>query len=128
MYALLMVFFIILAFLLAGIILIQQGKGDMGLGSLSGSQMLFGASGEQNFFEKATWLMAAIFIFGSLGLAILKSKEEKSTRLKGYTVTKQKPAQTNAVEKTSEPAQAEAATESSTPEEPTDTPSSNQTP
>ena len=90
-----MVFFIILSFLLAGIILLQQGKGDMGLGSLSGSQMLFGASGEQNFFEKATWIMAAIFIFGSLGLAILKSKEEKASRLKGYTVTKSLPNQTS---------------------------------
>jgi preprotein translocase subunit SecG len=85
MYTLLMVLFIILCFFLALFILIQQGKGDLGLGSMGGGQMLFGGSGGQGFFEKATWIMGAIFIFGSLGLAILKSKEHRASALEGYT-------------------------------------------
>ncbi len=46
MFTFLMVLFVILSALLAIIILIQPGKGDMGLGSIgSGSQILFGGSG-----------------------------------------------------------------------------------
>jgi len=83
MTTLLTILFVILCFFFAIIILIQQGKGDMGLGSMAGGQMLFGGSGGQNFFERATWIMGALFIFGSLGLAILKSKEVRSSRLQG---------------------------------------------
>ncbi len=78
-----MTLFIILCFFLSIFILIQQGKGDLGLGSMSGSQMLFGGSGGQDFFEKATWIMGAVFMFGALGLAILKSKEVHSSILDG---------------------------------------------
>jgi len=85
MYALLMVLFIILCFFLAFAVLIQQGKGDLGIGSL-GSQMLFGGSGGQTIFEKATWIMGALFIFGALGLAILKSKEHRASILEGATM------------------------------------------
>jgi preprotein translocase subunit SecG len=83
MYAFLMTLFIILCFFLSIFVLIQQGKGDLGLGSMSGSQMLFGGSGGQDFFEKATWIMGAIFMLGALGLAILKSKEVHSSILDG---------------------------------------------
>ena len=85
MITLLTILFVILCFCLATIILLQQGKGDMGLGSMAGGQMLFGGSGGQTFFERATWIMGAIFVFGSLGLAILKSKEVRSSRLQGTT-------------------------------------------
>jgi len=58
------------------LILMQKGKGGMGLGSLGGSnQMLFGSSGGQDLFQKATWILGAILIFGSLGLAIWKAKQ-----------------------------------------------------
>lgn len=78
----LMILFVFLCFLLALAILMQQGKGDMGLGGLGGgSQLLFGGSGGQEFFEKITWIMGALFIAGSLGLALLKSHELESTRL-----------------------------------------------
>jgi preprotein translocase subunit SecG len=78
----LMIIFVFLCFLLALAILMQQGKGDMGLGGLGGgSQMLFGGSGGQEFFEKITWIMGALFIAGSLGLALIKSRELESTRL-----------------------------------------------
>lgn len=88
----LMVFFVILCLFLVLFILIQQGKGDMGLGSLGGSsQLLFGGSGGQSFFEKATWLMGAIFILGALGISIIKSKEYGLSKLKDVTIQRQAP-------------------------------------
>jgi protein translocase, SecG subunit len=61
--------------LLVLFILIQKGKGDMGLGALGGgAQTLFGGSGGQDLFQKITWVLAAIFMAGSLGLSVLKSK------------------------------------------------------
>jgi len=80
-----MFLFVLLSVFLVLFILIQQGKGDMGLGSLGrGGQMLFGGSGGQDFFEKATWIMGAIFMMGALGITILKTKEAETSRLAGY--------------------------------------------
>jgi preprotein translocase subunit SecG len=82
MVTLLMTLFVILCFLLILIVLLQQGKGDMGLGGLGGgSQMLFGGSGGQEFFEKITWTMITLFILGALGLTILKNKTTLTTRV-----------------------------------------------
>ena len=82
----LIVLFVILSLFLALFILIQQGKGDMGLGGLGGGgQMLFGGSGGQSFFEKLTWVMGAIFVFGGLGLSILKTKEVSKSRITNFT-------------------------------------------
>lgn len=62
--------------LLILIILLQKSKGSMGIGALGGgTQMLFGGSGGQDLFQKITWTMGAIFMGGSLVLAILKSHE-----------------------------------------------------
>jgi preprotein translocase subunit SecG len=84
------VLFVILCFFLVIAILIQQGKGDMGLGGLGGGgQMLFGGSGGQDFFEKLTWIMGAIFVIGALGLTILKTKEVTKSRLTNITKTQQ---------------------------------------
>lgn len=92
MYALLMGLFIFLCIVLACFILIQQGKGDMGMGSLGGSsQMLFGGSGGQDFFERATWIMGLLFVFGALGLSVLNSHAIKSSQLQGFSVKKQQP-------------------------------------
>ena len=86
MYTFLMVLFVILSILLAVVILIQPGKGDMGLGSIgSGSQVLFGGSGGRSFFEKVTWVMAALFILGALGLSLIKSREKQYSSLSGFT-------------------------------------------
>ncbi|NIA31825.1 MAG: preprotein translocase subunit SecG [Actinobacteria bacterium] len=77
--------FVFLSLLLVLFILIQQGKGDMGLGSLGrGSQTLFGGSGGQDFFEKTTWIMGTLFMFGALGITILKTKVAQQSRLSGY--------------------------------------------
>jgi protein translocase SecG subunit len=79
-----------MCFFLAIFILIQQGKSDMGLtGALgSSSQMLFGGSGGQTFFEKATWAMGIVFILGSLGLSIAKSKITNESELSEYAAPK----------------------------------------
>jgi protein translocase SecG subunit len=48
----------------------------MGLGNLGGgTQLLFGGSGGQDLFQKMTWILGAIFMFGSLGLAIMKTRQ-----------------------------------------------------
>jgi protein translocase SecG subunit len=80
-----MFLFVVLAFFLVLFILIQQGKGDMGLGSLSkGSQLLFGGAGGQEFFEKVTWIMGALFLAGALFLTIMKTKVTEQSRLATY--------------------------------------------
>jgi len=81
--------FVFLAIVLALFVLIQQGKGDMGLGSLgSSTQTLFGGSGGQTFFEKTTWTLGVIFMTGALGLTMLKMKQLDTSRI---TVQKNAP-------------------------------------
>ena len=75
--------FTLLCIFLIFIILVQKGKGSLGIGNLGGgSQTLFGSSGGQDVFQKVTWVLGAILIFGSLGLAILKSKRYSSRESK----------------------------------------------
>ncbi len=51
----------------------------MGLGGLGGgAQMLFGGSGGQDLFQKVTWVMVALFMFGSLVLSLMKSSGNKT--------------------------------------------------
>jgi protein translocase SecG subunit len=85
MFTFLLVLFTILSVLLAFIILIQPGKGDMGLGSIgTGTQVLFGGSGGRSFFEKVTWTMVAIFLLGALGLSFIKSNETQASRFADF--------------------------------------------
>lgn len=66
--------------LLILLVLIQKGKGSMGLGSMGGgSQMLFGGSGGQDLFQKMTWILGAIIIAGSLGLSWLKMQQQQNS-------------------------------------------------
>lgn len=75
LFGFLLTLFIINCFFLILIILIQQGKSSMGLGSLGGgTQMLFGGSGGQDIFQKTTWVLGAIFMLGSFALALHKSQ------------------------------------------------------
>ena len=56
-------------------ILIQRGKGNMGLGNVGGNnQMLFGSSG-QDIFQKITWIFCAVLLIGSFTLSILRAKQ-----------------------------------------------------
>ena len=86
MIALIMPLFILLSALLVLVILIQPGKGDMGLGSLGkGGQQFFGGSGGQDFFEKATWVMGGLFIVGALALTYIRAGSHTS-RVAKYRV------------------------------------------
>lgn len=67
--------------LLVLIILIQRGKGSMGIGNLGGgAQMLFGGSGGQDIFQKITWCLGVIFVAGSLGLSMIKTNNYQTSR------------------------------------------------
>lgn len=67
--------FVILSFSLILLIMLQKGKGSLGLGTMGGgNQMLFGGSGGQDFFQKTTWVLLTLLMAGSLGLALMKSR------------------------------------------------------
>lgn len=75
MYGLFITLFVMLCFLLMLMIIIQKSKGSLGLGNVGGGmQMLFGGSGGQTLFQKVTWILGALFMASSLGLALYKSK------------------------------------------------------
>lgn len=82
LYGLLNTFFVILCFLIVLIILLQKSKGSLGIiGSAgSGAQMLFGGTGGQDIFQKITWVFVALFLGGSLTLAIIKNKSVYESR------------------------------------------------
>lgn len=95
LYGILIALFIILCLLLIFIILLQKGKSSIGLGSLGGgSQLLFGGSGGQDVLQKATWIMGALFMSGSLFLALLKKPTVSQVleRLQAQEIAAQKAA------------------------------------
>ena len=79
--------FVLLAFILAFFILLQKGKSSLGLGGMGGgSQMLFGGSGGQEIFQKITWVLLALFMFGSLSISIMKSRKHASRSVSSYNM------------------------------------------
>ncbi len=67
--------FVVLSFSLILLIMLQKGKGSLGLGTMGGgAQMLFGGSGGQDLFQKATWVLLAFLMVGSLTLSLMKSR------------------------------------------------------
>jgi preprotein translocase subunit SecG len=71
------VFFVILCVLLVIIILLQSDK-SAGMGILGGSsQSAFGSS-TADIITKITSVMIALFMIGSLGLAMLESRRDTS--------------------------------------------------
>jgi preprotein translocase subunit SecG len=88
-YELLVSLFVFVCIFLMLIILIQKSKGSIGMGGLGGgSQMLFGGSGGQDMFQKLTWALGAVFMFGSLLLALMRASET-SRYLNTSAVTQQ---------------------------------------
>jgi len=66
----------IIAILIIGFVLIQQGKGaeagaSFGAGA---SQTVFGSSGSWNFFSKITAVLATLFFVTSVTLAVYAKK------------------------------------------------------
>ena len=76
-YKLLIILFVLLCLSMLFLILLQKGKSSMGLGGMGGgTQLLFGGSGGQDLFQKATWVMGALFMGGSIVLAMMKRPTE----------------------------------------------------
>ena len=102
LFGFLVVLFTFSCILMIMMILIQQGKGNMGLGSMGGgTQMLFGGSGGQDIFQKITWVLGAIFMIGSLVLALMKTQETKTRFIGKASVAQQQvPTKSQAPQKT----------------------------
>lgn len=82
LYSILVGLFVFVCLFLVLIVLIQPGKGNMGLGSIGGgNQMLFGGSGGQDIFQKTTWILGSIFMGGSLLLSITRATNVGRLRL-----------------------------------------------
>lgn len=74
LYGLLLTLFVIIGPLIVLIVLTQQSKSSLGLGAMGGqTQMLFGGSGGQNIFQKATWILGITFMILSGCLSVMKS-------------------------------------------------------
>ena len=68
------------------IVLLQRGKGaDMGAAFGGSSQTVFGSSGATSFLHKLTAAAAIIFMFTSLGLALLSSRGARTSIMEGVS-------------------------------------------
>lgn len=76
-----LVFHVIVALAVIGLVLLQHGKGaDMGSGFGGGSSgSLFGASGSANFLSRATAVLATVFFLTSLALAYLATHKPRAS-------------------------------------------------
>ena len=74
---------IVVAILLVGLILLQQGKGATAGASFGGgaSETVFGARGSANFLSRTTAVFATIFLFNSLFLGYLFSSQNKDSSI-----------------------------------------------
>ena len=74
---LILIFHVLAALCIVGLILMQQGKGaDMGASFGSGaSQTLFGAGGSGNALTRATAILATLLFCTSLGLAYVAKQK-----------------------------------------------------
>lgn len=73
MESILLVVHVIVALVIVGLIMLQQGKGaEMGASfGGGGSQTVFGAAGSGNFFSRMTAILVAVFFATSFVLAVL---------------------------------------------------------
>lgn len=73
MESILLVVHVIVALVIVGLIMLQQGKGaEMGASfGGGGSQTVFGAAGSGNFFSRMTAILVAVFFATSFVLAML---------------------------------------------------------
>ena len=88
---LIVVIHVIVAIVIVGLVLLQQGKGaDAGASFGAGaSQTVFGASGSGNFLVKATTVAAIIFFITSLSLAIFARNQRGVDSTTGLPVLSQ---------------------------------------
>ena len=74
---LILIFHVLAALGIIGLVLLQHGKGaDVGAAFGSGaSGSIFGASGSANFLSRATAILALVFFLTSLGLTYFSSRK-----------------------------------------------------
>lgn len=83
----LIVVHVIICVALIGIILLQPGKGDMGIGFGSSSQSIFGSKGAGNFLTKVTTVCAVVFILTSFMITKVRTMRAESSVIQpGTTV------------------------------------------
>lgn len=79
------------------IVLLQKGKGaDMGAAFGGSSQAVFGSSGATPFLLKVTTVIAALFMFTSLGLTFISGRTGPSSIMQGVNKTHVPAARTSA--------------------------------
>lgn len=78
MYQVLIVFHVLVALAIIGLVLLQQGRGaDAGAGFGGGaSNTVFGARGTASFLSRTTAIMAALFFTTSILLAYLGARQD----------------------------------------------------
>ena len=83
MFELLIVFHIVSAIIIIGLILLQQGKGaQTGAAFGSGaSTTVFGSQGSGNFLSRSTAILVAFFFVVNLGLAYLSNKGTRKAKI-----------------------------------------------
>ncbi len=106
LYEILIVVYLIVALLLIGLVLIQQGKGaDMGASFGAGaSATVFGSSGSGNFLTKSTSVLAIAFFVISLVLGNLTANRVKATDEWNNLAAPTAAEQSNTSEASAEPA------------------------
>ncbi len=89
---------VVVCIALVMIVLLQKGKGaSMGAAFGGSSQTVFGSTGATSFLSKITVAAAVIFMFTSLGLALMMGRGASSSLMKGLNVpTATQPAETPA--------------------------------
>jgi len=85
---LILVFYVLLAAAMVGLILIQQGKGaDVGASFGAGaSQTVFGSVGAGNVLTRSTAILATLFFVASIGLAVMAKHKAEAAREGGIPV------------------------------------------
>ena len=96
---------VVVAVVIVGLVLLQQGKGaDAGASFGAGaSQTVFGASGSGNFLVKATTVAATIFFVTSLSLAIFARNQSGVGTTVGLPVVNQEILEETTTEQTDVP-------------------------
>jgi len=89
---------VVVCIALVMIVLLQKGKGaSMGAAFGGSSQTVFGSSGATSFLSRITVATAVIFMFTSLGLALLMGRGASSSLMKGLNIpTATQPAESQA--------------------------------
>lgn len=92
---LIIVFHVLAAIAIIGLIMIQQGKGaDMGASFGAGaSQTLFGGRGSGNALTRATAIIATLFFITSFGLALVAKNHAAGAGLIDLPATAEMPVQ-----------------------------------